>query len=65
MVLEVFYSNVLLLFVLFYFNNVSFHSFTNFFLLSQRSPVRTNDFDSSDDEESDVVENLTPFQVDW
>jgi len=27
--------------------------------------VRRNDFDSSDDEETDVVENLTPFQVDW
>lgn len=34
-------------------------------MVFERSPVRRNDFDSSDDEETDVVENLTPFQVDW
>ena len=31
----------------------------------QRSPVRRNDFDSSDEEDNEPVENVTPFEVDW
>ncbi|KAM7443752.1 Cyclin-dependent kinase inhibitor 3 [Porites harrisoni] len=34
-------------------------------MVFQRSPVRRHEFDSSDEEENDVVENLTPLQIDW
>ena len=30
----------------------------------QRSPVRRNDFDISDEEDNEIVENVTPFEVD-
>ncbi|XP_015754462.1 PREDICTED: cyclin-dependent kinase inhibitor 3-like isoform X5 [Acropora digitifera] len=34
-------------------------------MVFQRSPKRTHDFESSEDEDSEAVENLTPFHVDW
>lgn len=34
-------------------------------MVFQRSPVRRNDFDSSDEEDNETVENVTPFEVDW
>ncbi|XP_068682459.1 cyclin-dependent kinase inhibitor 3-like [Montipora foliosa] len=34
-------------------------------MVFQRSPRRRNDFDSSEDEDNEAVENATPFHVDW